>query len=76
MLLFAAALAAATPSAATAPQAHCPRTTSQYAWRQGKPLKPKKLNALPPANAYVAVLRIDSNGCEAPIVVRYGVGGR
>jgi len=74
MLLFAAALIAASP--APAPQAHCPRTTSQYAWQRGKALKPKKLNELPPANAYVAVLRIDSNGCEAPIVVKYGVGGR
>jgi hypothetical protein len=39
-------------------------------------LKPRKLTELPPANVYSAVYRRDANGCEKPIVVKYGVGRR
>jgi hypothetical protein len=53
----------------------CPRTTSYYAYRDGKPLKPQKLNELPPANTYLAVFR-HIGRCEAPIIVKYNVGGR
>ena len=35
---------------------------------QGKPLTPKKLNELPPATTYMAVLRI-IGGCEAPLTL-------
>jgi hypothetical protein len=34
-----------------------------------------KLTDLPPADGYVAVYRTE-NGCEAPIIVKYGLGGR
>lgn len=59
--------------AAEAP--NCPRTTSMHAYDRSKPLKPQKLGELPPANAYSAVYRL-VRGCEVPIVVKYGVGGR
>jgi hypothetical protein len=44
--------------------------------KQGGGVKLHKLTELPPANAYIAVFRHDSNGCEAPIVVKYGIGRR
>ena len=82
MLLVAAVLIAApTPAVATTDRfrannaAKCPRTTGYYAWSDTKPLQPRKLTELPPANAYSAVFRHIGN-CEAPIVVKYGVGGR
>jgi hypothetical protein len=82
MLLFAIALvvaptpAVAAPDAPKAPTAeHCPRTAHYYAYRDGKPLQPRKLTELPPANAYSAVYRRIA-GCEVPVVVRYGVGRR
>ena len=56
-------------------RADCPQTTSYYAYREGEPLKPRKLAELPPANAYAAVLRHDGR-CEIPLVVKYGVGRR
>ena len=75
------ALAGASPAVAhdgrglvaTAPD--CPRTTSMHAFDRSKPLKPQKLGDLPPANAYKAVYRL-VGGCEVPVVVKYGVGGR
>lgn len=36
----------------------------------------RKLTELPPGNLYSAVYHHDSNGCESPIVVKYGVGRR
>jgi hypothetical protein len=58
----------------------CPQTAAQMAADRARKAGGgdlfHKLTELPPANAYVAVFRHDSNGCEAPIVVRYGVGGR
>ena len=80
LLLLASVIAApfpavAQPSNFTPPASHCPRTTTHYAWRQGRSLKPQKLNELPPANAYRTVYRL-VGGCESPIVVRYGVGNR
>jgi hypothetical protein len=61
----------------TAPHqtADCPPTTNYYAYRRGEPVKPRKLTELPPANAYLAVYRHIGH-CEAPIVVKYGVGHR
>jgi hypothetical protein len=56
-------------------QRECPRTTSMHAFDRSKPLKPQKLGDLPPANAYKAVYRT-VGGCEVPVVVKYGVGGR
>ena len=56
-------------------QPHCPRATSMHAFDSSKPPKLQRLGELPPANAYSAVYRL-VRGCEVPIVVRYGVGGR
>lgn len=83
MLLLAAALFAAPIPAvavidaakAPTPSGQCPRTTNYQAWHGGKPLRPRRLTELPPANAYSAVYR-HIGGCEAPIVVKYRVGGR
>ena len=55
----------------------CPKTAAQIAaerMKRGDSAKLHKLTDLPPANAYIAVFRHDSKGCEAPIVVRYGIG--
>lgn len=54
--------------------ADCPQATSVHAWDRGKEVRPQKLNELPDANAYSAVLR-RIGGCEVPIIVRYGVSG-
>lgn len=57
----------------------CPKTAAQVAAervKQGAGAKLHKLTELPPANAYVAVFRHDAKGCEAPIVVKYGLGRR
>jgi hypothetical protein len=77
LLLFAAALSAATPQQASllSTPPTCPRTASYYAWQRGKQVAPRKLTELPPANAYYTVYRrID--GCMVPVIVKYGVGGR
>ena len=78
------ALAGASPAAAVdkghaqpiqAQGKDCPRTTSIHAFDRSKPLTLQKLGELPPANAYKAVYRL-VGGCEVPVVVRYGIGGR
>ncbi len=79
MFLLAAAAVIAAPQTATLPtqpaSAKCPRTTAQYARQRGKSVKPQKLTELPDANLYLTVYRrID--GCESPIIVKYGVSGR
>lgn len=53
---------------------NCPQTTSVYAWDRSKKVQPQKLNELPDANAYAAVLR-HIGQCEVPVVVRYGISG-
>ena len=53
----------------------CPRTTSMHAFDRNQKVTPRKLGDLPPANAYSAVYRL-VGGCEVPVVVRYGIGGR
>lgn len=90
MRLLAAALLAALPATAGAvafqkgpiikggpplSAADCPKTTSYYAFDPSKPVKPRKLGELPPANAYAAVLRHDGR-CEVPVIIRYGIGRR
>ena len=53
--------------------AACPPTSRYEAARQSGKLGAHKLNELPMADGYKAVLRrID--GCNAPIVVSYGFG--
>lgn len=61
------------------PAGLCPKTAAQIAadrMKRGGSAKLHKLTDLPPANAYIAVFRHDSNGCEAPIVVKYDLGRR
>ena len=55
--------------------AGCRRVTPHYAYREGRPLKPHSLDELPPAHAFSAVFR-QIGGCEAPIVIKYRVGGQ
>ena len=70
-----AAQVAVIPKGVISPSgANCPQATNYYAYQDGKPLTPQKLTELPPGNAYIAVYRRDANGCEKPIVVKYGVG--
>ena len=55
--------------------ANCPATSRYEAAKRGKTPQAKKLNQLPAADAYKAVYR-KIGGCEVPIVVQYGIGGR
>ena len=74
----AAGLAASLPDRSPKPfakPANCPQTAKYYAWDRSKPVKPQALTELPDANAYAAVYR-KVRGCEAPVVVKYGVGSR
>ena len=89
LLVLALALCATAPASAAAPtaardmpvinpngsaSAACPPTSRYEAARRGGKLGLKRLNELPAADMYNAVYRrID--GCEAPIIVRYDVGG-
>jgi hypothetical protein len=75
LFLAGASPAVADGKARLAEAPNCPRATSMHAYDRSKPLKPQKLGELPPANAYSAVYRL-VRGCEVPIVVKYGVGGR
>ena len=52
----------------------CPPTSRYEAARRGGKLRMQKLNELPAADMYNAVYR-RIGGCEAPIIVRYNVGG-
>ena len=88
MLLFAAALFAAAAPAPAEPardmpiispkagqSATCPATSRYEASRRGKTPKARNLADLPDADLYKAVYR-KIGGCEAPIVVKFGVSGR
>ena len=79
MLLLAVALSAAvhdTPRTAVATRDdRCPQTAAIHAWTRNQKLAPRKLGELPAANAYKAVYR-KIGGCEVPVIVKYGVGGR
>lgn len=75
LLLAGVSPAVAHSSTPLAQAPDCPRTTAMHAFDRSKPLKPQKLGELPPANAYKAVYRL-VRGCEVPVVVKYGVGGR
>ncbi|HKC02662.1 MAG TPA: hypothetical protein VKC17_05095 [Sphingomicrobium sp.] len=55
--------------------ANCPATSRYEAARRGKPPQARKLSELPDADLYKAVYR-KIGGCEAPIVVKFGVAGR
>ena len=81
LLLLAAAVAgASSPAVAHStrfkpPAANCPQTVQYYAWQRDRKMVPHRLTELPDANVYKAVYR-QVNGCEVPVVVRYGVTGR
>jgi hypothetical protein len=54
-------------------QLNCPSTSRYEAAKRGGKLGPQKLNELPMADGYKAVLR-RVDGCNAPIIVSYGFG--
>ena len=54
--------------------ASCPATSRYEASRRGKTPKAQKLNELPDADVYLTVYR-RIGGCEAPIIVKFGVAG-
>jgi hypothetical protein len=51
----------------------CPPTSRYEAARRGGRLGAQKLDELPMADGYKAVLR-QVGGCNAPIIVSYGIG--
>ena len=81
LLILAAAVALQGPAVAQSPRTEpsaterCPQATRYYAYRDGKKLRPKALTELPDANAYSAVYRL-VDGCQVPVVVKYGVSPR
>lgn len=54
-------------------QLKCPPTSRYEAAKRGGKLGAQKLNDLPMADGYKAVLR-EVDGCNAPIIVSYGFG--
>jgi hypothetical protein len=54
-------------------QLNCPSTSRYEAAKRGGKLGQQKLNELPMADGYKAVLR-RVDGCNAPIIVSYGFG--
>ena len=79
LLLFAAICTVAAAAAAEpvrplgmpkAP-ANCPKTTLYQALEPGQPPKLRKLNELPPASTFAAVVR-HVRGCEVPLVLTRG----
>jgi len=38
------------------------------------PISAKKLNELPNANEYLAVIRRDADGCDKPAIIAYDIG--
>ena len=59
---------------ASAP-ADCPPISRYHAMRRGGPLAAQKLGQLPDADHYKAVYR-RIGGCEAPMIVSFGVARR
>lgn len=82
MLIFAAAAAAPSPviiantSSASQPGVRCAAGDGVQAVGQksGGAVGVQKLNELPNANEYRAVLRRDANGCDKPLIVNYDIG--
>jgi hypothetical protein len=73
---FATNAIAAPPIASRSPKpADCPATSRYEAAQRNGAAKFSRLGDLPAAEAYKAVLRHDGR-CEAPIIVRYDIGGR
>ena len=81
MLLLAGAAALAVPSVVHAlpgKPTQCPPANAYVAGAEGRydgrPLIAPKLTELAPANMYMAVMRVNEEGCLDLIVVRYNVG--
>lgn len=53
----------------------CPPTSRYDAMQRGGEVQPRRLGELPSADAYAAVWR-KIGPCDAPVMVRYGIGGR
>ena len=62
------------PIAAT-PDAECPKPLAFWGQAPGK-AEMRKLNELPPADAFHAVYRMDKDGCVDPVMVGYQYGRR
>jgi hypothetical protein len=76
-LIF-AAVTASRPLPATAPdtQMACRMKGAELATaRPDASVSVRKLNELPNADNYLAVVRMDEHGCPNPIIVRYDIGG-
>lgn len=81
MLIFAAATAAPSPviiantSSASQPGVRCAAGDGvQAVGQKSAGVGVQKLNELPNANEYRAVLRRDANGCDKPLIVNYDIG--
>lgn len=61
------------PGASKQHAAECPPISRFHAAKARQSLRPRKLDELPMADAYAAVYR-HIGRCEAPIIVRYGMG--
>lgn len=81
IMIFAAAAAASPVTAIDSPGT---QAASRCTWqsgvqttddRSGGAVRIRKLNELPNADEYKAVLRRDERGCEKPLIVRYDIGG-
>ena len=58
----------------TAEDSNCPPISRYHVAKRDRKLRPQKLHEQPVADAYLAVSRRIGR-CEAPIIVRYGIGG-
>jgi hypothetical protein len=79
MLIFAAAAAPqpiiAKPAVTAVTPPICEEKGVQPADRKAdRQARPQKLNELPNANAYQAVIRRDEHGCSKPSIVAYDIG--
>ena len=65
------------PGRSTATADECPPTSRFHAAERDKArgiIRPQRLTELPMGDAYAAVYR-HIGRCEAPVIVRYGIGG-
>lgn len=56
-------------------EGECPPTSRFHMTRRTGRLNAQRLGELPPADAYLTAYR-HIGRCEAPIIVRYGIGGQ
>ena len=72
--LAATGAAAAPRSGAAAGEPRCVNDPTKQLARPGKSAQLRKLTELPPADAYLAVLRRGTDGCIVPIKMNYRYG--